>query len=85
MKRHTVCCLLLGMLPICSLAQEYPAKTVRVVVANAPGSWNDSVSRIVFSRVGEILGQQFIVDNRPGAAATSRPSWWPSRPPTATR
>jgi tripartite-type tricarboxylate transporter receptor subunit TctC len=40
---------------------------VRVVVGNAPGSLNDSVSRIVLSRVGEILGQQFIIDNRPGA------------------
>jgi tripartite-type tricarboxylate transporter receptor subunit TctC len=59
--------LLLAIQPAYLPAQEYPAKTVRVVVANAPGSLNDSVARIVFSRVGEMLGQQFIVDNRPGA------------------
>ena len=60
--------LLLGILSAWSFAQEYPAKPVRVVVGNAPGSLNDSVARIVFARVGETLGQQFIVDNRPGAA-----------------
>ena len=64
---HPACCLLLGMLPIYPLAQEYPAKTVRVVVGNAPGSLNDSVARVVFAKVGEGLGQQFIIDNRPGA------------------
>jgi tripartite-type tricarboxylate transporter receptor subunit TctC len=51
-------------------AQEYPARPVRVVVPNAPGSLNDTLARLVFSRVGETLGQQFIVDNRPGAGGS---------------
>jgi tripartite-type tricarboxylate transporter receptor subunit TctC len=55
------------MLPVCAPAQEYPSKPVRVVVGNAPGSLNDSVARVVFGKVGEALGQQFIIDNRPGA------------------
>jgi tripartite-type tricarboxylate transporter receptor subunit TctC len=58
---------LLGIRHTCPLAQDYPGKPVRVVVPNAAGSLNDTVARVVFSRVGEALGQQFIIDNRPGA------------------
>ena len=48
-------------------AQEFPTKPVRVVVPNAAGSLNDSLARLVFAKVSEGLGQQFIVENRPGA------------------
>jgi tripartite-type tricarboxylate transporter receptor subunit TctC len=58
----------LGTLPL--FAQEYPVKPVRVVVANAPGSLNDTISRLVFSKVAEALGQQFVIDNRPGAGGS---------------
>jgi len=59
--------LLLG-LPSAGLnAQQYPTKPVRVVATGAAGSLGDSVNRLVFSRVSEELGQQFIVDNRPAA------------------
>ena len=62
--------LLAGALPAGSFAQTYPAKPVRVIVGNAPGSLNDTAARLVFSRVGEALGQQFLVDNRPGAGGS---------------
>ena len=48
--------------------QAYPAKPVRVVIVFAPGGGTDIVGRIVFQKVGEQLGQQFIVENRAGAA-----------------
>jgi tripartite-type tricarboxylate transporter receptor subunit TctC len=59
--------LLLALHHAALIAQEYPAKPVRVVVPNAPGSLSDSLARLVFSRVSESLAQQFIVDNRSGA------------------
>ncbi len=49
-------------------AQTYPAKPVRVVIVFPPGGSNDIVGRIVFQKMSEQLGQQFIIDNRGGAA-----------------
>jgi tripartite-type tricarboxylate transporter receptor subunit TctC len=52
------------------LAQEYPNKPVRVVIPWPPGGSNDIVGRIVLQKVGESLGQQFVIDNRAGAAGS---------------
>lgn len=49
-------------------AQAYPAKAVRVVIPWPPGGSNDVVGRLVFQKLSETLGQQFIIDNRAGAA-----------------
>src|SRR3954469_21457034 len=51
-------------------AQSYPNKTVRVVIPWPPGGSNDVVGRIVMQKVAEFAGQQFIVDNRAGAAGS---------------
>jgi tripartite-type tricarboxylate transporter receptor subunit TctC len=51
-------------------AQSYPSKPVRVIIVFPPGGATDIVGRIVFHKVGEQLGQQFIIDNRPGASGT---------------
>jgi tripartite-type tricarboxylate transporter receptor subunit TctC len=49
-------------------AQDYPKKsTVRVIVPQAVGSATDTVARIMAQRIAANLGQQMIVDNRPGA------------------
>lgn len=50
-----------------AFAQNYPTKTIRIVIAQAPGSATDVISRIVGNRLGEALGQSMVVDARPGA------------------
>ena len=52
------------------IAQTYPTKPVRVVIPWPPGGSNDVVGRIVMQRVAESTGQQFVVDNRAGAAGS---------------
>jgi len=53
-----------------SSAQDYPSKPIRLVVPYPPGSGTDIVGRLLAQRLGESLGQQVYVDNRPGAGAT---------------
>jgi tripartite-type tricarboxylate transporter receptor subunit TctC len=59
--------LLLGLVALCALAQPYPAKSVRVVVPYPPGGGNDTLGRLFAAKLGDRLGQPFIVENRPGA------------------
>jgi tripartite-type tricarboxylate transporter receptor subunit TctC len=60
------------IVPVYSTAQaaSYPEKPVRVIVVFPPGGSNDVTARIVFRKVEELARQQFLIDNRGGAAGT---------------
>ena len=62
--------LAVAFVPFAAFAQNYPAKTVRVVIPWPPGGSNDVAGRIVMQKLGEAMGQQFIIDNRAGAAGS---------------
>jgi len=69
--RMTVTVLALAIyFPAIAVAQAYPDKPVRVIVVFPPGGSNDVVARIVFQKMSEIVGQQFVIENRGGAAGT---------------
>src|SRR6478609_7481485 len=53
-----------------AFAQPYPSKPIRVIIAQAPGSATDVVSRVISNKLAEGLGQQLVIDARPGAGGT---------------
>src|SRR4029079_6603930 len=53
-----------------SAAAEYPERPLRLILSSAPGSSSDIVSRILATELVRQMGQQIIIDNRPGAVQT---------------
>lgn len=57
----------IGICPVLASAQNYPVKTVRVVVPFSPGGGSDITGRQIAAKMSEFLKQQFVIDNRGGA------------------
>jgi len=73
MKRHFLQTLLaagLGALAFGAAAQGYPNHPVRVIIPFPPGGTLDTVGRLLAQKLGEQMGQTFIVENRPGGNGT---------------
>ena len=62
-------------------AQKWPEKPGRIVTPFAPGGGTDIFARILAQRFSEAFGQQFIVDNRPGAGSTTGTEYVAKSPP----
>jgi tripartite-type tricarboxylate transporter receptor subunit TctC len=59
---------LLAQAPCAFAQQVWPSKPIKLIVSAAPGSLNDSIGRWYADKLSKVLGQQVIVDNKPGGA-----------------
>jgi tripartite-type tricarboxylate transporter receptor subunit TctC len=57
--------------PVTAGAQDWPTKTVRIIVPFGPGSTPDMVGRLIGDHMQQKLGQPFVIENRPGASANT--------------
>ena len=60
----------LAAFAISASAADFPTKPIRLIVPYPPGGGNDTISRLLAPKFNESLGQQLIIDNRPGAGTT---------------
>jgi tripartite-type tricarboxylate transporter receptor subunit TctC len=60
---------LIPALPRMAMAVNYPTRPVRIIVGFPPGTSPDIIARLLGDWLSERLGQQFVIDNRSGAAS----------------
>lgn len=70
MRRVRWLFILLAMLAAAPALAEYPDHPIRLIVPQAAGSATDTLARILGAELGKELGQQIVIDNRPGGALT---------------
>lgn len=59
-----------GVAAPAACADAYPARPVRIIVGFPPGASGDLAARAVGGRLSQVLGQQFVIENRPGASSS---------------
>jgi tripartite-type tricarboxylate transporter receptor subunit TctC len=64
----TILLLALALLPLTAHAQDYPVRSIRIVVPNPPGGAGDISARLIGPKLGESLRQPVVVENQPGAS-----------------
>jgi tripartite-type tricarboxylate transporter receptor subunit TctC len=70
-RRAAICLTVMGLSAVASIgtasAADYPARPVKWVVGYPPGGATDIIARLIGQRLSEKLGQQFVIENKPGA------------------
>jgi tripartite-type tricarboxylate transporter receptor subunit TctC len=70
-RRTAICLIAMGISALASIpgasAQNYPTRPVKWVVGYPPGGATDIIARLIGQRLSERLGQQFVIENKPGA------------------
>jgi tripartite-type tricarboxylate transporter receptor subunit TctC len=72
LMRHTLANAAAVAFVVCAatcLAQSYPTRPVRIVAPSSPGGTSDFLARLVAQKLTDAFGQQFVVENRPGASS----------------
>ncbi len=69
--KHAWVAVLAALSAVTALAQDYPARPVKVIVPFAVGGPADVYARYLGARLGEAMGQPFVIENRPGAGAVT--------------
>jgi len=84
---HTVTAALASLVAFAApaSAQDWPARNITVIVPLGAGSASDIIARVVMEQVGRQVGQSVVVENHPGRAARSAPTWSRRHRPRATR